>query len=127
MDTTGMTPNMMNIVRIEAERRRTGGGSYGQQVAENDYSHLKVKMERRMEFTPNIKCEECGEMFFDANTRRRICPKCKEEKRATSKARSEANKKRCRCTVCNKVLYRVNTEGIVCKQCRERMVEDDAK
>ena len=114
---------MMNIVRIEAERRRTGGGSYGQQVAENDYSHLKVKMERRNDFEPNRKCETCGEMFFDADNRQKICPTCKEKKREERRAKSDANKKKCRCTVCNKIIYRVNTENVVCKQCRERLAE----
>lgn len=125
-----MSENMMNIVRIEAARRRAGAKSYGQQVAENDYSHLKVKMKRRMsfDFTPNTVCEKCKRKFFKPErSQQRICDDCIQETRKKACETQKERLKKTRCTVCNKVLYRVNPENAVCKQCRERLTEVNAE
>lgn len=116
-----MSPNMMLIAQIEAERRDAGAKGYGDMVDKNDYSHLKVKMERRMDFAPNTECEKCGEMFFKPDgSKQRFCDKCGKETRKRAMERQNARLKRCTCTVCGKVMHRVNTEGVVCKRCRER-------
>ena len=114
-----MSPNMMFIAQIEAERRDAGAKGYGDMVDKNDYSHLKVKMERRMDFAPNTECEKCGEMFFkpDGN-KQRICDNCAEETRKKAEERQKAKLKQCHCKICGKTQYRVNTENVICPKCR---------
>lgn len=116
MDTTGMTPNMMLIARIEAERRRAGAKGYGDQVNNKDYSHLKVEMVRRLietddeEFyAPKIitkKCARCGKEFsFPEKGRRRVCDECTKERKRQENKRSNIRRK---------LLRKLEGKGVKC-------------
>lgn len=104
MDTTGMSPNMMLIARIEAERRRAGAKGYGDQVNNKDYSHLKVEMVRRLPYIDEFadytaqklitkKCEKChNEFSVPEKSKRRVCDECTRKRKRLDNARY--NKKR---------------------------------
>lgn len=89
---SGMTENMMNIVRIEAARRRDGAKGYGDQVAKHDYSHLAVK---RKTYEETAICRKCGNPFeIPPGTAYKVCDECKKKtRRDIMKKRWEEKKK----------------------------------
>lgn len=114
-----MSPNMMLIAKIEAERRKAGARSYGAQVAQSDYSHLKVKQVRRQE--KDAICTKCGGKFIKpSDSKQRVCDECLKKSLKVRQNKQYAKTIKCKCAKCGKTLWRVYPENAICKQCREK-------
>ena len=111
-----MSPNMMLIAQIEAERRKAGVRSYGQMVNDNDYSHLNTLPKPK-----KATCKHCGKEFeVPGKAMRTVCDDCKkEQRRKAMKKWWEKNGKSYRCRVCGKEVTRTRAnEKHICSECR---------
>lgn len=103
-DVYGMTPSMLQIVKIEAKRRAEGVRSYGYYEHENHIPGIKKSV---------IKiCQHCFELFRTYEKDAEVCPRCLKG--------SQEDGYYLACNVCGKIVHRQYKRSIVvCKECKQ--------